>query len=138
MPQPLSNVRSRAAIDLEVSSIMEEPELAALIGGIVGACSILEAKIAQLFAELMGTKAEFGVAIHYAIVSGPAHADVLKAVADKALSGRRRELLQALVELAKKAMKRRHLMTHGLWGHSPDIPKALLFDSARSRSRDVG
>jgi hypothetical protein len=126
MPQPLSKVRRVAAIDLEVSSIMEEPELAAFIGYIIDACSILDAKMAESLAELMGTKAEFGVAIHYAIVSGPAHTEVLKAVAEKALSGRRRELLQALVELARKAMKSRHLMAHGLWGHSPDIPKALL------------
>src|SRR4030095_16246607 len=101
----------RAPIHLDIDSVLtDNQELTAMIGAIAAACSILESRVALTLSELMGTKAHFGVAVYTAITSNPTREAVVSAVARKALSGRRLELLQALFELARKAIAARNVL----------------------------
>jgi hypothetical protein len=126
MPQPLTKFDVTGGFKLSPAVIGEEPALALHVAEVVTTWAFVEAALGASLAKILGTSAEVGIAMHSAIVSGPAKSAAIQAVADLLLTGEELEIFQSLLRLTTAAAKERHPIAHGLWARSPTIPDALL------------
>jgi hypothetical protein len=95
---------------------------------VVAEWSILESFINGLFVELLGAGATTAAAIFSSIRSQAGQRDAFRAVASVALEDDQdnQDILVAVLEVCDRASRLRNRICHWVWGHSRELPDAVL------------
>jgi hypothetical protein len=125
-PQPLPAVRADASIMIENNTLADRPELAAKIMHVISLWSSIESAFATLLCYLLGADLEIGVGMYQSLISSEAKRAALDGAAKQALSPEDYTLFRAVVKVVKPSRERRNDFAHHLWGHSPQLPDAVL------------
>jgi len=131
MPQPLSAIPKATKVTLGNnmdSPSRHRPDLALLAMNVVAEWSLLESFVNGLFVKLLGTNAGAAAAIFSSIRSQAGQRDAFQAVAASALDNdpEKQDLIVAVLEVCNKAAKTRNRVAHWVWGHSDNLPNAVL------------
>ena len=128
MPQPLSSVALNASIllgNVGDYPLQRHPELAMLVAEVIVSWGNVESFLLNLFIELMGGPKEKAATVFLSLESRSARAAAIRSVAEL-LPDDQKNLLFAILAIAKSNGKSRDKIAHHTWGNSPDIPDALL------------
>jgi hypothetical protein len=128
-PQPLSSVRRDVRIIAGACATIFRPSLARLAAEAIAHWADIESQFGGILVTMLGTQAPPASAMFFALTSSSAKWSALGAAAEVALGegSRDLEMLEVVIEQAKKAALHRNRFAHWCWAHSPDIPDALLF-----------
>lgn len=143
MPQPLSGLKKKTQLFIgnnTDSPSRHRPKLALAAMNVIAEWSILESFVLGLFVQMLGKNPRPAVAMYSALTSEAAKRDTLRAVADVALnySQEKRDVFDAILDTIKTASKDRIKIAHWIWGHSKDLPDAvLLLDPSQKAKQDV-
>ena len=130
MPQPLSSLGERVT-EIHLSNSMDSParqrpQLALLAMNVIAEYSILETFFMNVFIEMLGANPEPAAAIYAALNSDKARKDAIRAVSGVVLTDSQSDLLEVLFVLLDRCAKDRNKIAHWTWGHSPQLPDAVL------------
>lgn len=130
MPQPLSSAKPNANIFIgnnTDSPARQRPNLALEAMNVVAEWSILEGFINGLFVNLLGANPKQSSAIFSTIRSQQGQRDAIEAVLAIALQDRdEQNIIRAIFKVYERASKVRNRICHWVWGHSPQLPDAVL------------
>jgi hypothetical protein len=132
VPQPLSSTYRNAAVYIGnvgsgfPSPPKERPALAVLAAEVIASWSNVEAFMMRLFIDLMGGPADLAARVYLALEAQSAKSAAINAAAEAKLTLKEREMLRAILALAKTHQKTRDKVAHWSWGISPQLPEALL------------
>lgn len=136
MPQPLSSVKPYANVFVGNnmdSPARNRPELALLAMNVVAEWSILESFINGVFVALLRASPVQAASIFATIRSQQGQRDAFMAVVDVTLPDQgERDIIMALLKAYERASKVRNRVAHWVWGHSPDLPDAVLLANPAS------
>ena len=126
-PQPLSNVKSSAAVKWDSEdALLKRPELAALVARAIASWAYAESGMGDILIQMLGARAEPAAKMYAALNSNQAQFDALNAAARCCLQPDELETFQAVVWVVRKAARMRHRLAHNLWCYSDDLSDALL------------
>jgi hypothetical protein len=128
MPQPLRLVYSGPGLSVhfDPDCLQENPELGALVADAIARWSLIESGLNRILVTLLGAQAAPSFAMFSALVSTRARLEALNAAANTVLSGEDLEMFTAAYEISRTQEKDRIKLAHWNWGHSPQVPNALL------------
>jgi|GEM_PF-1322985 len=131
MPQPVSSVRPQGCTVFIGNNIDNpsdhRPALALLAIKVLAEWSILESFINGLFVMMLGANPRPAAAMYVALAGGAAQRAAFEAVADLALIDQQeKDVFAAISHLIRRSAKGRNKIAHWIWGHSPEIPDAVL------------
>jgi hypothetical protein len=134
--QPLSRVRSNAAIFFGINNAMSErPKVAVKIAECIAEWSDLETLLALFLSLMLNTETDTVLAMYSAIENRAAQLRMLEAaIAAKLPVGQSEVALAIILEFVRPAMKERDRLAHWVWGYSPDLPDALLITPPSEKS----
>ncbi len=89
----------------------------------------------RLFVTMMGGPEDKAATIYLAMETQSAKTAAIVALANAHLSEENRDLLKAVLAVAKSRQKDRDRIAHGVWGESPNIPDALLLINQKDKIR---
>jgi hypothetical protein len=126
-PQPLSRVRRDASTHFDPDVLLTHPKLAVYPMATISRWARTDATLAELLSAMLKSQdLAVGMAMYQALVGGTARQSALFAAAEEALSTEDFWLLQAVIRANKPSRDQRNEFAHHLWGHSADVPNALL------------
>ena len=125
-PQPLSRVRSQAAIMATPDAIALRPKLAALIAEIIARWADIEANTGTILSYVLRAEAAPVTAMLHAVVSSSAQMDMIEAAGRAKLFDPELEIYEAVIKIARAAAKKRNAIAHHVWGYTDELPEALL------------
>lgn len=125
-PQPLSSKKPKASVYFDAGTITGRPDLSGLVMNMINCWSYTESQFARILSHMLKTDFRIAVSMYELLFSSGAREAALLAAADHALSDEDKQLLQAILKVIKPSRNRRNDFSHHLWGHSPDVPDALL------------
>ena len=111
-------------------ALEDRPKAAALVARIIGISSEIDAAIAFLLAQMMGTNTAPAVALFMSLRQGRMQLEALNAVASVVLNDQDRELFAVLMSLRSGADNERDSLAHGRFGESPAIPEGVVWIDA--------
>jgi len=131
MPQPLSRVSPNAGVVIGNAghrALERNPPLAAVALEAIASWSNVEAFLLRLFIQLLGGNDSLAASVYLSLEGQSAKASAIKAAAANALAARvqERQVLEAVLSIAKTNEKDRNKLAHWVWGDSPTLPDALL------------
>ncbi len=136
--QPLSTFRKVRHVDFQLAwggaspfREGERADLAVLCMEAIASWSHVEAAMLQLFISLLGNSQADAARMYLALDGRNPKTAAITAVASSRLSGERLEIFKAIMEAAASRQRRRDKLAHGIWGHSNELPEALLCVDAR-------
>lgn len=130
MPQPLSRVASSAGLIVDPDTLTRFPELAALAAQAIGAWSNTELMLGNFLAKMLGISARQGITMYAALESFQPQMRALYAAATDFFEAEDKKLFDATMFVIRRAAKERNEFAHGIWGHCPELPDALLLVDA--------
>jgi len=84
-------------------------------------------QIGLILGLLLGGDSEASIVVFSTLQNARVRRDVLNAVADLKLTGRRRELFEAVLEVVRAAETERNHLAHGCFGCSASLPDSVLW-----------
>jgi hypothetical protein len=125
MPQPLRDLKG---VRLGPVAILQRPQLAALIAGIVVRWNNVEMEMASLMCKCTASMAnlEQTMAMYTAMQSDGAKRSLLKSAAQSVISVDQYEALDERLELVRTRALERNKIVHALWGTSDAHPDVLI------------
>jgi hypothetical protein len=133
-PEPLSEFAPKASIMLAgigARYLTRHPALGLLAVEAIASWSRVEGFMLNLFIELFGGDGALAATVFLALEADGPKGAAIRAAAEK-LDGDKRNLLSAILAIAKTNKKARDKLCHWLWGESPNLPDALLLVDPRS------
>jgi len=91
----------------------------------------LENFLSHLFVRMLGVNPTPAAAIYAALKAEAARDSALRTLAEFSLQPADEEVFSVLLELYDTAGKLRHKVAHWIWGHTDDIPDAVLLCDPR-------
>jgi hypothetical protein len=104
-----------------IGQINKKPEMAEAIGRCIMKWSYVDWQMAVLLAAMMKTDSEASIAIFLTLRNARAQREVLTAVADLTLSGRKKEVFDALMIVYGSLQSQRADIAHGVFGYAPEF-----------------
>jgi len=135
MPQPISCVAPNVSIMISNAGdrvLARHPDLAILAIEAIASWSNVESFMLNLYVQLMGGPDEIAATAYLALETQSAKTRVIRAVAEKVLSGDNLALLVAILAVAKTRQKSRNKLAHHVWGDSPQVPDAVFLTDPKS------
>jgi hypothetical protein len=130
MPQPLSRVKPDAEIAVGPQALTIFPQFNAQIVRVIAQWAHIDGDLANIFANLMRSDVEIGTAIYQAFHSLQTRQVALFKAAEF-LPEWQRMILRAIWRGTEPSRNQRDRFAHHVWGHSRDIPDALLLMDSR-------
>ena len=93
---------------------------------VIAEWSILESFLSSLFVQMLGANPGPAAAIYASLTGSNAQKDSLRAVGETVMSPDEQDVFEALLSLTTAAAKDRARIAHHVWGHSPELPDAVL------------
>jgi hypothetical protein len=126
--QPLSKVKPDAAAEWgESTTMMRRPDLAIKVARCIAQWAEVEIHLGALLGLLLHTNEKAAVAMYSALENRTAQLRMLSAAAEATLPTHHNAVIAALLSaIVRPAMKERDRLAHWSWGHSDDLPDALL------------
>jgi hypothetical protein len=139
MPNPLSSVNPGANVLIGnvgpgASALAQRPLLALKAILVIESWANVEGFMLRLFAALLGGSESMAAEIYLRLdTKGPKSA-AINAAADFAFKSRPelKKLLTAIQQIEKTNGSMRDRVAHWTWGHSPELPQALLLVDPRA------
>jgi hypothetical protein len=122
VPNPKSTT-----IEVSTESIGQRPELETLIGNCLMAWPHVEAEMALLLGQLLGTENAAALAVFQALRQSRAQRDLISEAAKVSLNAEDQELLAAILGVHKAIEAERNALTHGHFGISNRIPDGIIW-----------
>jgi hypothetical protein len=116
-----------AIIEVSTKAIGERPELETLIGNCLMAWPHVEAEMALLLGQLLGTENAAAIAVFQALRQSRAQRDLIGEAAKVSLSDSDQELVSAILNLHKSVEAERNALTHGHFGTSTKISDGIIW-----------
>jgi hypothetical protein len=126
MPNPLSQVKPDAHIDMGPYAMFARPKLAALVSATIAHWSYIETTKAEILGRLLGRQKSVGIALYLAVRSPTAQRAILDDAVAECMQPVDRPLYAAVMKAVAASQRRRNEFAHHLWGYSDDLPNALL------------
>lgn len=105
--------------------LRRRPELAVLAASAIASWANVESFMLRVFVQLMGGTAETAATVFLALETQSAKTQAINAVASSLQSGQK-EVLQALLAIARTNQRGRDRLAHWIWGDLSNLPGALL------------
>lgn len=138
MPHPLASLGREVGYHLGNSwdsPSRHRPELSLMAMSVVAEWSLLENFVNTLFVSMLGSDAPGGAAIFATIRNQAGQRDAINAVAETHIANRDlRDAILAALDVYKGASKTRNRLVHWIWGHSPELPDAVLLANPVTRT----
>jgi hypothetical protein len=115
--QPLLPNYKSANLIFGPAHVRRKPKIAAAVGRCIMLWSYVEWQMAMLLAATMKADSEASIAIFLTLRNARAQRDVLVAAADMTLSGKDREIFDAVMLLYGSLQAQRADIAHGIFGH---------------------
>lgn len=93
---------------------------------VVAEWSILEGFVSTLFVDMLGENPVPALSVYSSIQSTRGQMDALRAVAESILDSEECDALEAVLSTYKRASADRNRIAHWVWGHSRELPDAVL------------
>ncbi len=117
------------------SAVIERvPKLAELVGRIAINWSGVEVQLSLALGSMLGVENAAAVAVFLSLRNHRAQRDVLRAAADRALSGEIAEIFEALLARHGELDKQRNQAVHCVWGISEATPDGILWSSQQDHA----
>lgn len=137
MPQPLSKVRKLTkGRSGGPFIVLNRPELAPYILGVISAWSHTELALARILANCLHAESSAAVHMYLSLSGATQRRDVLRAVAERSLPANEALLFTLMMKAIKPVRERRNDFAHGLWSISDELPDALLWEHANNNIED--
>lgn len=131
MSQPLSRVAPVAEVDFSPSSLQMRPQLAVLAMQVVATGAQMEFRIGALLSHILHTNTRAGIAMYQAVASEDGKRNMIRAAAGVLLADDDAALVEAVFVINKSARDLRNAYAHHMWGHTDELPDALLIADPR-------
>jgi hypothetical protein len=118
--QPFLPKHSKSNLIYGPANVAKKPKIAESIGRCIMTWSYVDWQMAVLLAALMKANSEASVAIFLTLRNARAQREVLVAAANMTLTGRNRELFDAIMLLYGGLQSQRADIAHGIFGIIPD------------------
>lgn len=130
-PQPLSNIKRDATVEIPPVDLTKRPGGALWIASCISAWSAVEFHLGLMMIAFLGKAASPTVAIYVDLIAFRTRIEALIAAAKNTLSDEYYEIFEALISFTRVAAKKRDKLAHHLWTYSCDLPDALLLIDPR-------
>jgi hypothetical protein len=133
----------KGAVQLDLSSLENRPELAQLMAQCITRRSYIDAAVSRLLPTFLGATPDFALAMYLGLGSDVAKRNALNAAAAEALGSRNKpdllRLYNAVSEYYWSSAGDRNVIAHWLWGCSidPELRDYLLAIDPKSHLLDV-
>ena len=124
-------MRPNANIAVGPAHISEAPDFAKATAGVIAFWAHNDGNLAAILSFMLKTDIRTAVAMYQAITSAEGKRAALLAAADNAREEWEAVLLRAVLKANSGSRNQRNEFAHGIWGHSSDIPDAILLMDAR-------
>lgn len=126
--QPLSKVHRNALVSFGQDDTMTlRPKLAVKVAEFIAEWANIETMLGIFLGFLLHTKAKTAMAMFLALENRAAQLRMIESATKSELPPDRVDVFTALMEQClRPTMRLRDRFAHWCWGHSPDLPKALL------------
>jgi hypothetical protein len=126
--QPLSRVRPGAMCNWGAPDNMTtHPKVAVRIAECIAECADIETMLGLLLALLLDTNAKAALAMYGSVENRAVQRRMMLAAAEANLPSSHFDLLSVTLSASvSPVMKERDKLAHWIWGHSPELPEALL------------
>jgi hypothetical protein len=126
--QPLSRVKRVEATSWGSDSVMlKRPAIAVRVAQYIAEWSEVESLLGLFLALVLHTNARSGVAMYSALDNRSAQIRIIKAAAKAGLPAEHYDVVDVFINVfIQPAMKYRDKLAHWCWGHTDELPEALL------------
>lgn len=124
-------MRPNASIAVGPDYISEAPDFAKATAGVIAFWAHNDGNLAAILSFMLKTDIRTAVAMYQAITSAEGKRAALLAAADNAREEWEAILLRAVLKANSGSRNQRNEFAHGIWGHSTDIPDAILLMDTR-------
>ncbi len=115
----------------------QRPELAALVAEAIGCWSDVQFRLAVLLSALTGAAADQCAAMFFALTGSASQTAALDGAGQMNLPEDELALFNAVLMVARACEKERNKLAHWTWGHSAELPDALLLIDPKHWARKV-
>lgn len=140
MPQPLSRVKPGALFIPDSECLKDKPKLTALVAAIFAYAARIEYWQSLLLVRVLGADADPAIAMFSTLRAQHLQLGALQAAAKAALSAQEFAVFITSTKVAEAVQAPRNQLAHWIWGHSPQLPNALLLadpDAETERDRKL-
>lgn len=110
------------------------PKVAELVGRIAINWSGVDLQLSLALGSLLGVESAASVAVFLSLKNHRAQRDALRAASEKTLSGKLKELFDAVLKVHEELDKQRNDVIHCVWGRSEATPDGIIWSSLQNHA----